>query len=93
MNQPIKTPEPIFKIHQYPSGAMYLNLPSRLVPEFKLMVQRALNMWPDCSPELKELGDVITNGRILQDYFKQAAIDPPPRSIADQEYYERNYKT
>lgn len=36
---------------------------------FKILVQRALNCWPDAHPELKELGDMLMHGRILQDYY------------------------
>ena len=35
---------------------------------FKLMVRRALNTWDDAPQELKELGDMLDHGKILQDY-------------------------
>lgn len=42
--------------------------------EFKKLVQRGINLWPDASPVLKEFSDMVTNGEILQDYRKQAGL-------------------
>lgn len=39
--------------------------------KFKQLVQRATNLWPDAPPEIKEFADLITSGRILQDYRSQ----------------------
>lgn len=36
---------------------------------FKQMVAKALNCWPDAPPELKEMGDMLDHGKILQDYY------------------------
>lgn len=36
---------------------------------FKELVRRGLNCWPEAHPELKELGDILDHGRILQDYW------------------------
>jgi len=41
---------------------------SNIAP-FKELVQRALNCWPNAHPALKELGDMLTHGKILQDYW------------------------
>lgn len=38
---------------------------------FKEAIQRALNCWPDAHPEMKELGDMLMHGKILQDYWAQ----------------------
>lgn len=38
---------------------------------FKILVRRALNTWPDAHPDLKELGDMLDHGRVLQDYQVQ----------------------
>lgn len=35
------------------------------------LFQRALNTWPDAHPELKELGDKLIHGYVLQDYYSQ----------------------
>lgn len=39
--------------------------------DFKEMVQRGTNLWPDASPRIKAFADLITNGRVLQDYDSQ----------------------
>lgn len=39
---------------------------------FKELVQRATNLWPDATPEIKEFADIITNdGWVMQDYSTQ----------------------
>lgn len=38
---------------------------------FKIMVRRALNVWPDAPPEIKEFGDRLLEGKLLQDYQSQ----------------------
>ena len=45
--------------------------------KFKQLVQRATNLWPDAPPEIKEFADLITSGKILQDYWRQ---DTSPES-------------
>jgi hypothetical protein len=40
-----------------------------MVDAFREMVRRSLNCWPDAHPALKELGDMLEHGRILQDYY------------------------
>lgn len=35
---------------------------------FQELIQRGANLWPDAPPEIKALADLITNGRIMQDY-------------------------
>ena len=34
--------------------------------------QRATNLWPDAPASIKELADIITEGKPLQDYYAQA---------------------
>ena len=41
------------------------------VKSFKELIQRGANLWPDAPPEIKELADLVTNGKILQDYHGQ----------------------
>jgi hypothetical protein len=47
---------------------------------FKNLIQRGANLWPDAPPELKVLADQITNdwsGNVpLQDYVKQDTSKP-----------------
>jgi hypothetical protein len=38
------------------------------LPEFNELIDRALNCWPDAPKELKDLGDMLTHGRITQDH-------------------------
>lgn len=40
--------------------------------EFKELIQRGSNLWPDAIPEIKEFADIITNDIVLQDYNSQA---------------------
>lgn len=44
---------------------------SKSVKDFKQMVHRATNLWPDAPPEIKELADLITVGYIQQNYHVQ----------------------
>lgn len=46
-------------------------VPSEHMAEFKKMINRAFNCWPDASPELKEFADRITNDKPMQDYWAQ----------------------
>lgn len=39
--------------------------------EFKQLIFRGINNSPDASPAMKELYDIITHGRVLQDYAQQ----------------------
>lgn len=41
------------------------------IAEFQTLVRRSLNCWPDASAELKEFGDMVDHGQILQDYNSQ----------------------
>lgn len=36
--------------------------------EFRELVNRALNCWDQAPKDLKELGDILTHGRITQDH-------------------------
>lgn len=52
-------------------NSLSLTIQSQLVPQFKDLINRALNCFPDAHPELKELGDILTEGKVLQDYASQ----------------------
>lgn len=43
-------------------------VPKDFLPQFKELCQRAGNLWPDASPEMKAFIDIITEGKIQQDY-------------------------
>ena len=47
------------------------------IEQFKALVQRAANLWPDATPEIKEFADLITNGIVLQDYKSQNTSRSP----------------
>ena len=38
---------------------------------FQELIQRGANLWVDAPPEIKEFADLVTNGKILQDYHSQ----------------------
>jgi hypothetical protein len=38
------------------------------INQFTELVNRALNAWPDAPKDLKDLGDMLTHGRITQDH-------------------------
>jgi hypothetical protein len=40
-----------------------------MIEPFKELVRRSLNCWPDAHPALKELGDMLMHGEVLQDYY------------------------
>lgn len=35
---------------------------------FQELVQRGANLWPDAPAKIKEIADMITSGKILQEY-------------------------
>ena len=39
---------------------------------FQELIQRGANLWPDAPPEIKEFADLVTNGKVMQDYYRQA---------------------
>lgn len=38
---------------------------------FQQLIQRGAATWADAPPEIKEFADLITSGRVLQDYHSQ----------------------
>ena len=40
--------------------------------QFRKIVQRGTNLWPDAHPDVKAFADIVTNDKILQDYEGQA---------------------
>lgn len=39
-----------------------------LVAGIKELLQRGANLWPDAMPEVKGLADLVTNGKLMQEY-------------------------
>lgn len=52
-----------------PITSITFSVSSTSLPRFTTLINAALNTRPDVHPELKELGDMLTHGRILQDYY------------------------
>jgi hypothetical protein len=50
---------------------LHISITSESIPDFKAMVDRALNCWDRAPPDLKQLGDLLTHGRVTQDYNSQ----------------------
>lgn len=46
-------------------------VPKEIEIQFKQLINKALNSFPDAHPALKELGDMLTHGKVLQDYYSQ----------------------
>jgi hypothetical protein len=36
---------------------------------FQELIQRGANLWPDAPSEIKEIADMITNGKVMQNYY------------------------
>lgn len=45
-----------------------LSITQDSLPNFIALINRALNCWDEAPKELKDLGDMITHGRITQDH-------------------------
>lgn len=45
-------------------------------PLFQQLVQRGANLWPDAPPDIKAFADIVTVGKVQQDYHKQANEQP-----------------
>ena len=54
-----------------PTKALEIKIEEESLGSFKKLIQRGANLWPDAPASIKEFADVITNGRILQDYKSQ----------------------
>lgn len=55
----------------YDCGNLELIIPEELIPAFKQLINRALNTYVNAHPALKEFGDILEHGRVLQDYYSQ----------------------
>jgi hypothetical protein len=45
-----------------------LSITQESIPQFKELVNRALNCWDRAPKDLKDLGDMLTHGRITQNH-------------------------
>lgn len=50
---------------------MQVNITGEQIEQFKTLVNRAMNTWDRAPAELKEFADMVTEGKILQDYSAQ----------------------
>jgi hypothetical protein len=55
----------LFKI-----DAAHISITEESMEDFIKLVNRALNTWDDAPKDLKELGDMLVHGKVLQDYSK-----------------------
>jgi len=54
------------------SDTLIITVSDDSVSAFRELIQRGANLWPAAPPEIKELADLITSGKILQDYRSQS---------------------
>lgn len=54
-----------------PRQVTLVAIPYFLLPAFRQLVSRGLNTWDHAPPEIKEFGDMICEGKVLQDYKAQ----------------------
>lgn len=47
---------------------LYVTVDGKDVKHFKELVQRGANLWPDAPASIKTLADLVTTGKVLQDY-------------------------
>lgn len=52
-------------------GDLVIFIPKEHAEAFKQLVNRAMNCWDRAPAELKEFADMVTEGKILQDYSSQ----------------------
>lgn len=55
----------------------HISVHGLMLEEFREFINAAANCAPNASPAMKELIDLVTNGRILQDYYAQANLPRP----------------
>lgn len=59
------------QVHRNPENEIAefkISITEGSISNFKTMVNRALNCWDRAPKELKDLGDMLTHGRITQDH-------------------------
>lgn len=45
-----------------------IRITNESIYDFKALIRRGLNTWDDAPPELKQLGDLLDHGHVLQTY-------------------------
>lgn len=64
-------------VEELVNGSLRIEVEKESIPEFKELVHRATNLWPDASPDVKKFADVITIGKPMQDYSSPAVTAQP----------------
>jgi hypothetical protein len=65
-------------VKHFESGMIKILVHPDSKPEFLELVQRATNLWPDASPDIKEFADLVTNeGKLMQDYRQPTVTQQP----------------
>lgn len=70
------------EVHRDPANnfaELKFSITAESIPGFIDLISRGLNCFPNVHPELKELGDMLTHGKILQDYYGSRTDTKPHR--------------
>lgn len=68
----------MIRVTRFASGKIQIELMPDDIREFKELVHRATNLWPDASPEIKMFADDITNDGVqMQDYTRPTVTNQP----------------
>ena len=65
------------RVSRDPAGEIaeiHFSVTKESIPRFTALIDRALNCADQAHPELKELGDMLTHGRVVQDYYAQQGL-------------------
>ena len=65
------------EVHRDPEGEiaeLKFSVTKESLPRFTRLINNGLNCADQAHPELKELGDMLTHGKVLQDYYSQQGL-------------------
>lgn len=57
-------------------SGIFIEVPTRHVEEFKELIFRATNLWPDSSAAIKIFADMVIHGKVLQNYEEMSTYKP-----------------
>lgn len=49
-------------------AGIIVTVPRRHIKEFMELIYRGVNLWPDASNEIKIFADIVTEGKVMQEY-------------------------
>lgn len=52
---------------------VHIEIPGPEYKRFQELVQRGSNLWPDAPDFIKRAADIITNGKVMQEYDKMSS--------------------